>query len=787
MRPTGLTALVPAAFCVFVASSALAAPPNDTCAGALPLTLNIPQVGTLSGATNDYQLNVGSACYHGGDSSVSTAAGPEVVYSFTAPAAGSYSFRTQWLTPSGWDAVLWVAKVCPVTPPTPQTIADANCLDAANRQGYSSAYRTTEENACLPLNAGDTVYVFVDETSNILAGSFSILATACASEVEGNSFPSAANPFVCGIEGSIDLGDVDYFALGTPPAGSRVFAIVDALAGKTDNVDMRVTTPSSTLEFDDKDNDIPFGDNGPNIQGRQLTGEPTYIQVAIGSGSTPPSRPYRVYAAVQPPGAGYGGTSATAETEPNNTIATANVSGTMFFSGSLQLTSDKDVFRFCAKKGDLITVGLDVDPLRGNVGGDGELYLYDQAGTALWTIDDSNRTSSTASGIGNLFSTTPSSPGEALYYWARYSGVYYAAADVSVSHGQALFGDYLLSIAENCQTGSELQADLSVSKTVAPNPATPGANITYTVTVTNNGPAIALDPVMTDTLPANGSFVSITPASGWSCGAPGATISCTTPCLEPGVPQVFTIVVTTPACAQGAVSNGVSVTSKTNDSVTANNSASATTTLSCDDQNPCTDDACNPAGGCQHAPNTASCSDGNACTVGDVCGNESCQPGTATNCDDSNPCTTDSCNPATGACVNANNSAACDDGNPCTIGDTCSGGQCVSGPPGGTPTEAHNVSVAADKVTFSWSAVASATQYDVVRGSAGAFPVGPGGADEICFGSLAGPSLLDAATPGPGDGFWYLARGENACGNGTFGTQGLNGAPGAPRVTASCP
>jgi hypothetical protein len=47
----------------------------------------------------------------------------------------------------------------------------------------------------------------------------------------------------------------------------------------------------------------------------------------------------------------------------------------------------------------------------------------------------------------------------------------------------------------------------------------------------------------------------------------------------------------------------------------------------CDDANPCTDDACDPATGCQHVPNTASCSDGVACTVGDNCVGGQCQPG----------------------------------------------------------------------------------------------------------------------------------------------------------------
>ena len=96
--------------------------------------------------------------------------------------------------------------------------------------------------------------------------------------------------------------------------------------------------------------------------------------------------------------------------------------------------------------------------------------------------------------------------------------------------------------------------------------------------------------------------------------------------------------------------------------------------------------------------------------------------------------------------------------------------------------------VAANKTTFNWAAATFATGYDVVRGSTGAFPVGPGApADETCFDNLSGPSLTDTSVPAAGTGLWYLSRGENACGNGTFGNQGNHGAPGAPRTTTTCP
>ena len=93
------------------------------------------------------------------------------------------------------------------------------------------------------------------------------------------------------------------------------------------------------------------------------------------------------------------------------------------------------------------------------------------------------------------------------------------------------------------------------------------------------------------------------------------------------------------------------------------------------------------------------------------------------------------------------------------------------------------MTVAADKTTYDWSAVAFATRYDVVRGSLAALPVGPGGVDEACFDDLPGPSLVDATIPAADTGFWYLSRGENACGTGSLGQQ----SSGASRITTTCP
>ena len=89
----------------------------------------------------------------------------------------------------------------------------------------------------------------------------------------------------------------------------------------------------------------------------------------------------------------------------------------------------------------------------------------------------------------------------------------------------------------------------------------------------------------------------------------------------------------------------------------------------CDDGNPCTDEACNPATGCVITLNTKACTDGNACTTGDTCANKSCV-GKALDCNDGDACTTDSCVPASG-CKHVAVVPVCGDGE-CSCTETAS-------------------------------------------------------------------------------------------------------------------
>jgi hypothetical protein len=142
-------------------------------------------------------------------------------------------------------------------------------------------------------------------------------------------------------------------------------------------------------------------------------------------------------------------------------------------------------------------------------------------------------------------------------------------------------------------------------------------------------------------------------------------------------------------------------------------------------------------GGCASAPDGTGCDDGNACTQTDSCQSGVCVGANPVVCSPLDQCH-DAGTCTLGVCSNPNktNGSACNDASGCTINDVCTGGTC-GGTPITAPGEAGSVAASSDKITYTWSTVAGATRYDVVRGSLSAFPVGPGGADESCFDDLA--------------------------------------------------
>lgn len=431
-------------------------PANDTCAGAIPLQLDRPQTGSTQFATNDYQLSTSfPTCYTLpgppqpiGQLSTSVAPGRDSVYRFLAPSAGRYSFRVTGYA-SSQNPILYVTPSCPQVPPSPATIANPPCLGAANRNSTQGA----EEVMWVQLAAGQQVFIVVDDASGTNAGSvFKIEVNRTVRETEPNGTTASANTIGCPITGSVNpAGEVDFYTLGTPTSGRRVFATSDGVAENDTDQQMRLTTTTDTVEFDDDANFAPLGSLSPAIAGRAVTGTASYLRLNNFTASAT-AEPYRLYAVVQP---AIG--SASAETEPNGSLLLANTAPSNYFTGSLAgpaPSTDVDVYKFVARAGELIVLGFDGDPLRNATPIDGALELTDGAGnTLVWANDagTSGNSSSTTSGAGSLTATTPYSPGESIVFRAPATDTYYARVQIGTTSTTAIgAGDYLLSIGLNC-------------------------------------------------------------------------------------------------------------------------------------------------------------------------------------------------------------------------------------------------------------------------------------------------------------------------------------------------
>lgn len=460
----------------------------DNCASVpdLPLDTTVA-VSTIEGEANDSQIT--AACYAGIGNLTTTpqSEGPrrDRVHRFTAPSTAAYSFRTG-ASNRAFDTVLYLTDGCVSASSPPHLYSGAQCLAAANRfVGTSSAQ---EELSCVPLNAGQQVYVWVDEgveqTVPLAGGTVPLEVTRCQVEAEPNDTPATAAPLTCNLTGSIQsAGDVDFFSLGTPTAGARVFAMAEAstATSATAQLQLRVTTGTDTVEFDTADLDTPFGATSPGVAGTPLTNVPHFLRVSHDNVSNT-LQPYHLYAVVQP-GA------ATPEVEPNDTPNTATAGATNYFSGTTTAPSDTDFFAFEARAGDVVYLALDSVPARGPGNtSNHSLALWNAAGQ-LFFVNDNNVTVNVSASDGTLTSLLPVAPSEHLLYRVPESGTYWAR----VRREQATNpnADYLLSISINCGVGGGLVAPSLAALTPASGSSLGGELVTLTGAGFGPGSAVA--------------------------------------------------------------------------------------------------------------------------------------------------------------------------------------------------------------------------------------------------------------------------------------------------------
>lgn len=93
------------------------------------------------------------------------------------------------------------------------------------------------------------------------------------------------------------------------------------------------------------------------------------------------------------------------------------------------------------------------------------------------------------------------------------------------------------------------QADLSVTRVASPDPAVRGDNLTFTITISNNGPDAASSLSLFETIPADTTLVSVTVPAGWTEGGKGQgrgvgfPLEYVTSSMAPNTAAIFTVVV----------------------------------------------------------------------------------------------------------------------------------------------------------------------------------------------------------------------------------------------------
>ena len=118
-------------------------------------------------------------------------------------------------------------------------------------------------------------------------------------------------------------------------------------------------------------------------------------------------------------------------------------------------------------------------------------------------------------------------------------------------------------------------ANLSITKTDSPDPIAVGHNLTYTMTVTNNGPDAATGAVVTDPLPASAAFISASPQCVYTQSS--HTVTCSLGTLANGSTATVSVVVR--PVQGGTITDTASVMGNEMDPDTSNNTATASTTV----------------------------------------------------------------------------------------------------------------------------------------------------------------------------------------------------------------
>ncbi len=194
-------------------------------------------------------------------------------------------------------------------------------------------------------------------------------------------------------------------------------------------------------------------------------------------------------------------------------------------------------------------------------------------------------TGNTTMGMGNISDTVDLPAGSSIVYTA--TGTISPSATGTLSNTATVSSNASdPNTNNNSSTDTDAlgaQANLSVTKTDSPDPAQAGGLLTYTITLTNNGPSDAQNVFLNDNIPANTMLSSAMQTSGptFNPASGGGSVSWSIDTFAAGQSATFSIVVSVNCSApNGAIiSNTATVTTTTTDLDTMNNMSTATTTV----------------------------------------------------------------------------------------------------------------------------------------------------------------------------------------------------------------
>jgi uncharacterized repeat protein (TIGR01451 family) len=193
--------------------------------------------------------------------------------------------------------------------------------------------------------------------------------------------------------------------------------------------------------------------------------------------------------------------------------------------------------------------------------------------------------SPTLVGGSTAFTATITAGTNVAYQWNFGDGG--TGSGANTAHTYAIPGSYTALVTATNFSGSQLatttvtvvaQAGLSLVATDAPDPASIGKPLVYTLVIHNGGPTNADSVVVTDTLPAGVTFGSAVTNQG-TCSAP--TVTCNIGTLINGGTVTVTIVVTPSMLITSPmiIANSAGVSSATADPTPADNASTITTTI----------------------------------------------------------------------------------------------------------------------------------------------------------------------------------------------------------------